>query len=518
MADAAWDLRPAAFHTAPPYEHTFGPQVAAICRQAGFAPDPEQRLLLDDLFAVDDETGLSAAFEQGVIATRQNLKTGFMKQAAIGWLFVTQEEVVTWSAHLFSTTEQAFSDFAGLLSSSPLLRKRLAIGPTNGIHGARGSEHIELRDGRELRFRSRTKSGGRGLTGDKIILDEALFLQAAHLGTLIPTLTAVPDPQILYGSSAGLANSVILREIRDRGRRGSPGLAYAEWCARHQKCLSEACEHYKPSHPLHQPGCALDDEGLWAEANPLLGRQRINGTGLTLAKMRKFREAEPPEEWMRERLGWWDEAGAAELFGAGNWELTLGRLDKTTFPTPPPIGAMAIGSSWDLRWSSIGAAAVAGTRTIAQPLRHGPGQDWIVDAAVELQNEHGAEFVIDDRGPAAVVIDQLEDAGVRLHRANTGDVLDAFAHLQNLVTTATLLRGEYPELEQAVASATTRNVGDRTTLGRRTSSADISSLETLMLAAWRVRRAAPKPPPPPPLPARTSKRRPVANEAQTMHF
>lgn len=462
-----------------------------MCEQVGFPPDPEQRLILDDLFAVGGD-GLSAAFETAVVATRQQLKTGLMKQAAIGWLFVTQEETVTWSAHLFPTTQDAFRDLTGLLTNSPMLRKRLATGPTNGIHGGRGSENIELRDGRRLLFRARTKTGGRGLTGDKMILDEAFALQPDHLGALIPTLTAVPDPQLLYGSSAGMGYSHILREIRNRGQAGSPGLAYAEWCARRKACASEKCEHWKPSHPLHDPGCALDDEDLWREASPLLGRQRSNGTGLTLVKMRKFREAEPPEEWMRERLGWWDEGGAAEIFGIGGWE---GRL--APYQPGLPVAALGVAVSLDLSHAAVVAAAINGEKVVVRPLKHGPGTDWVVASLKELQRQHRAPAVIDGRGPGAGLIPHLQAAGVAVNVATTAQVLDACAQVYTLVVDARLEHAGYSELDAAVEGAVKRDVQDRWAWGRRSSTADISPLEAATLAVWWAARPTVVPPPPP---------------------
>jgi hypothetical protein len=489
MADA-WRLKPPAFHTAPAYEHTFGPQVASICDQVGFAPDPEQRLALNDLFAVTED-GLSAAFEFAVVATRQNLKTGLMKQAAIGWMFVTREEFVTWSAHLFSTTQEAFRDMSALIDNAPILRKRMAAGPTAGVHGARGDQHLELRDGRRLAFRSRTKTAGRGLTGDKIILDEALFLAKEHTGALIPTLTAVPDPQILYGSSAGLASSEILRDIRDRGRAGSPGLAYLEWCSRKRQCAAEGCEHHKPSSPQHEPGCALDDEDLWREANPLLGRRRKNGTGLTLAKMRKFREAEDPGEWMRERLGWWDEQGAAEIFGPGRWPAC--KAD----PPAQVRGALALAVTHDLSRATIAAAVLADGRAVVKPLQHGAGTAWVVDRLVALQKQAPVPVVVDGRGPAASLLPRLRKAGVRVHAAKPAEVFDAFDVFFDHVTTGVLSHAGYGELDEAVNSAVVRDSGDRRTWARKGLASDISPLEAVTLADWwasRPKRSAPPPP------------------------
>ena len=493
MADP-WKLRPPTFHTAPTYEHTFGPQVAALCRQVGFAPDPEQKLILNDLFAVGED-GQAASFESVVIAPRQQLKTGLMKQAAIGWLFVTREEVVTWSSHLFSTTQESFRDLSGLMESDPLLRRRLAPGPTNGIHRGAVNQHIELADGRRLLFRSRTAVGGRGTTGDKLIIDEAFALAEDELGSIIPTLTAVADPQLLYGSSAGMASSHVLRELRNRGRTGSPGLAYSEWCATRRQCAADACEHLKPSHPRHQQGCALDDEGLWAEASPLLGRRRPNGTGLTLVKMRKFREAEPPTEWMRERLGWWEDAAAAALFGEGRWEAR-----RRPHPEGLKAAVLAVSASFNLARAAIVAAATAEGRTVIRVVGYGPGTDWTVQAIQDLYVAHGrVPVLVDSRGPAAQLIPLLRRAGIRVQQCDTGDVLEAAARFHTLVVDDWLSHEGTSELEEAVDSAVKRPVGNRWAYGRKSPDSDISALEAASLAAWwaaRPKTAAPPPPMP----------------------
>jgi hypothetical protein len=203
-----------AFRTGPEVFKTDGGDVAELCEMVGYAPDVEQRLLLDLAFAWTPE-GKSAAFEMAVVCPRQNLKTGFFKQCALGWLFLTDERLVVWSAHEFPTAQEAFRDISELIDGSDMLTRRV-----KRIYNGNGDERVELMSGARLLFKARTKTGGRGLSGDKVILDEAFALQPGHMGALLPTLTVRPDPQVFYGSSAGLSSSDVLRKVRDRGRRG----------------------------------------------------------------------------------------------------------------------------------------------------------------------------------------------------------------------------------------------------------------------------------------------------------
>src|SRR5258708_35183548 len=124
---------------------------------------------------------------------------------------------------------ELFKDFEQLVTGVAFLRRQ-----TKRIIRNHGEEGIETKTGARLSFKTRTKAGGRGLSARKVILDEAFALRAMHMGALLPTLSAQPDPQVLYGSAAGMFDSDVLQDLRDRGRAGEaadPKLAYMAWCA-----------------------------------------------------------------------------------------------------------------------------------------------------------------------------------------------------------------------------------------------------------------------------------------------
>ena len=459
------------FETAPDYYDTLGPEVADLAEMVGFAPDPEQRLALDHMFGVQ-KNGKAASFEAAVICCRQNMKTGLFKQAALGWLFITDQNLVVWSAHEFSTAQEAFRDMEILIEGSSYLSSRV-----KKISRAAGSEGIELTTGQRLKFKARTKTGGRGLTGDKIVLDEAFALTKDHMGALLPTLSVRPDPQVIYGSSAGLRDSIVLQKLRDRGRAGtSRRLSYMEWAALRLACASDKCSHEYGEFE----GCQLDKVENWQHGNPLLGRVRANGTGLTVEYVQGEREALDPGEFARERMGWWDDPTTSVLFGPKKWE----NGERAERPEDLAIGAFGIAVSMDLTSAAIVAAGANEDGTWLKPLQHGPKTGWIVERATALQATYGATFVIDGRGPGAVLIPHLESAGVRLHVATTGDVLDACATLETGVNDGTWLHTKAPELDDAVVGAVKRPVGDRWALGRKDATSDITTLEAGTLAGW----------------------------------
>jgi len=381
-----------------------------LCGHFGYPPVPEQQLLLDDTFGFDSN-GRSVAFEIAAICSRQNLKTVFLMQAAIGWLFVTDQRLVVWSAHDFGTAQETFRDMEQRVTGSDILRRRVK----NISHG-NGDEAIELLSGSRLMFKARTTGGGRGLTGDKVILDEAFALQPSHMGALLPTLSARPDPQVAYGSSAGLASSDVLRGLRDRGRAGtSPRLAYAEWCAPDGTCATISCRH-----ALGVEGCALDDPANWQQANPQMG-QRI-----TVDFIAAERQAMPPDVFARERLGWWDEPTGEMVVPAAAWDACLDESSRIVTPV-----SFALDVAPDRSWAAIacaglneqGIAHVEVTSSRAGTVvDHRPGTEWVVPRLVDLMARWpNATVTLADR----TVVPALLDARVVVEEIKGTDVAAA---------------------------------------------------------------------------------------------
>lgn len=456
-----------AFRFAPQYTQTLGPEVADLCSLAGFAPDPEQRLGLDLIFAMRPGN-MSAAFEVGVVCSRQNLKTGLFKQAALGWLFITEQRLVVWSAHEFRTSAEAFRDLAELIEGCTWLDRRV-----RNIYRGNGDEAIELTTGQRLIFKTRTKGGGRGLSGDKVVLDEAMFLQPQHMGALLPTLSARPDPQVLYGASAGLAESDVLRGVRDRGRAGAdPRLAYLEWC----DDLPGVCAVPNCGHGLDTPGCRLDDRARWARSNPALGRR------ITVEYIANERRALPPAEFARERLGWWDEQAGEVPVPMPAWRGRSGAAGRPEGPV-----AFAVACAWpDAESASIGVAGRLGGELVVQVVEHRRGYGWVTGRMVELTGGHQSCAVVGDpAGPAGPVVAEMEAAGLDVVRVTAREAAHAFGLIRTAVLgdEADLRHFGQPELDAAVEHAHRRPLADGWVWARK-GAVDISPLEAVTLAVW----------------------------------
>jgi hypothetical protein len=341
------------------------------------------------------------------------------------------------------------------------------------IYEGDGRQHILLKDGRRLVFRSRTRSGGRGLTGDDTILDEAFALRAMHMGALLPTMLTRPEAQIVYGSSAGMHDSDILFALRERGRAGSPRLAYFEWGDEHQGegCAVEDCDHAQS-----RVGCALDDRARWWATNPTLG-DRIAEESLA-----KLRRSLPPVEFARECLGWWDEpaTGVPEL-SAEAWS-ALSR-------DAAPAGELVLGV--DAAPGHRSASVVVTDGVDCELLERRPGVAWLASRLVELQDRNGpARVAFDPAGPIGSVVPDLEQAGLVLTPVEGKDSVRACGALVRLVNEAAIRHRGEPEFAAAVAGLRLRAVGDGKKFSRRDSTVDISPIVALTVALWVARGAA----------------------------
>lgn len=263
-----------------------GLRAVALARRAGLELDPWQGLVL--------EAGLRrrgpkwAAFEVALIVARQNGKGTVLEALELAALFLFPDvKLVLHSAHQFKTAAEAFLRIRALIEDRPEFDRKVAR-----VRTAAGAEAIELKNGKRLRFVARSSGSGRGFTSDLVILDEAYELDDQQMAALLPTLSARPDPQVWYASTAGGPLSVQLGRVRARALAGNArSLAFMEWSADESD----------------DPGDIL----TWAKANPGLGI-RIDPD-----YVERETSALAPDQFARERLS----IGDYPVDGAGEWDV-----------------------------------------------------------------------------------------------------------------------------------------------------------------------------------------------------
>lgn len=456
----------------PEHDASSGDEYADLAEMAGMTPDPAERIVLNALLA--ERSGRWAAFEAAIVCGRQNLKTHTLEITALGDVFLRDVSRVVWTAHRYKTAADSFADLAAVVENNDWLRKR-----THRVTTAAGDQSIKLlprHSGPRIDFLARSTGGGRGLDGDTVILDEALYLTPAMMGALLPVLSSKPDPQVRYGSSAGLLESEVLRAIRNRGRAGGdPTLAYVEWATdRDGSCVDRGC-----GHELDAVDCSLDDEGRWFAANPALGGR------ISLDYVRSERRALPATEFARERLGWWEDPpneGALNPIPYADWVACSSQVDVS--------GSLvfAVDVSPDRTWSAVVAAGTTPDDGLVavEVVDTRRGTTWVVDRVVELWERWSPEsIVVDPSGPAGSLVADLEQAGVQLVQMTARDMAQACGELYDAVVSGSMRHRGQPELDTAMRLAVAKPRGDGGWAWSRSSSTgDISPLVAATAAFW----------------------------------
>lgn len=419
--------------------------------------------------------GTWAAFETCVIEPRQNGKTDTGQVASLYDLFIRKVSRIVWSAHRYRTTADTFTWFSSVCENYDHLRKRV-----QHVHAGTGEQQIKLLPqygGGVLDFLARATGSGRGLDGDVVNLDEALYLSIATMGTLVPIMSAKWNPQLRSFSSAGVLSSEVLRGMRDRARAGAPRLAWAEWaCPRPgvdpdaPECADPECDHLNGAE-----GCLLDDLDFIGQGNPARGR-RI--TDDYLRDERRLFGVSPDmvTEHIRERFGWWEDPPTE-----GQVDDVLRGWDAATTAVPP-AGRLHLGVA--VSHDSRGAAIVAcggGTVTVVD-YRGSGGTTWLAPRLAELRKAHQIAGVARLPGPAAAV--DLGDDVTTLTGVDASAASVAFAQGIN---EGSLLHhrnasADRDPLDVAVQMAVRAYSGDGWRWSLRQSRGDISPLHAAVAA------------------------------------
>lgn len=424
-----------------------------------------------------------SAFEVGICVPRQNGKGGIIEARELAGLFLLGERLIIHTAHEALTSDNAFDRLWELIENTPELLRRVKGGKPSRAHG---NQAITLTNGQKIRFRTRTSGGARGLSGDLLILDEAMDISAAKVSAVIPLLSTRPNPQILYAGSAVdkqiHADGVVFARVRERGIEGGSRLAYFEWSARGE---IENVDRAFTADPQN-----------WAQANPALGI-RISS-----------------EYIEDERAAFGAPRGfAVERLGVGDWPRTDDSVDRVIAPAlwsdledDDSTSKDPICIAYDVNPDRRGSVALCGERPDGgihvELLRSENGTAWIVDFLAGLRRQHKVwAFLCDPRGPAGSLVPEVEevvgkrsDGESNLMQVNSYEHAQACGQFLDTVQEGGLSHPGSIALDDAVAGSSTRMLGDSWLWDRKNSSVDIAPLVAVTLAFWgnykRPKRAA----------------------------
>lgn len=445
----------------------------------GLVLDDWQAMVLSESLRIESKTATWRSFEVGVDLSRQNGKGGIIEGRQLPGLFLLREPLQVYSSHQFDTSLEAFRRLLELVEGSGELSRQ--VKRVARSHGEEGIElfakHGEL-SGPRIRFRTRTKGGGRGFSCDCLYLDEAMVISEAMHGALLPTLSARRNPQVWYlGSPVDQLvheHGVVFARVRERGRKGGdPALSWYEWSA-------------PAEHPDEiTPEMAADPE-VWRMANPALG------TRIRESLVANEQRSMDPRTFAVERLG------------VGDWPATtregatvVDLREWMALADPASVLADPVVLAFDVSPDRRAAIAAAGRSTdgfwhVEIPYSQA-GTRWLLERLPELKARHSpARIVCDGYGHAAALIAPLEELGVEVEPLTTSDLVRSCSRFVEFVEERELRHLGSPELIGAIRAAKTRPLGDAWAWSRKVSTGNISPLVagTLALSAAVEHRQA----------------------------
>ncbi len=402
-----------------------------------------------------------------VLIARQNGKTLLMQVIALWRLYVDGAGLVIGTAQNLDVAEEAWNGAVSMAEDVPdLLAEIEHVDRTNG------KKQIRLKTGPRYKVAAASRRGGRGLSGDTVMLDELREHQTWEAWNAVTNTTiARPYAQILGFSNAGDDASVVLKSLRDKAlaslNEPDTSLGIFEWSA--------------------PDDCDPDDPDMWALANPSLGWT------IGPEAIKSARETAPDAGFRTENLCQWVQDMGEPVIKAHVWA-------KVADPTSELVGPFVAVVDVN-RDRSKAAVAVCGARADGKPHvevvastgfldpdgREFAGIGWVAAFLAGL----GAEKVYADEWAVA----GLDLGGVVVEKVTASKVVQACAAFYDAATTDGLRHLDQGPLNMALAGARKRELEASWAWSRKDATVDLTPLVAVTLALWAwLSREAPSVP------------------------
>ncbi|MGZ6836765.1 MAG: hypothetical protein ACXVGE_12995 [Blastococcus sp.] len=399
-----------------------------------------------------------------LLVARQNGKSTFLQVLALFFMYVRGVSLVIGTAQNLDIAEEVWQGAVDIAQEVPELAAEI-----ERVSMVNGKKALELRQGERYKVQAASRRGGRGLSGDLVLLDELREHQNWEAwGAVTKTTLARVLAQIWAASNAGDGASVVLHSLRSNALKVIDG---------------EQGEDYDDSLGLFEwsapDGCDLADPRAIAAANPSLGHT------ITLRAILSALATDPETVYRTECLCQWVDRLVPAVIDAQVWAnlaAEVPRGDSVTFSleVARARGSAVIGCSWPTP-----------TGTHVEVAETDAGTGWVVDWLTRNSAAFNGHTVILDGGTeAASFIPALEAAGLAVVKLTGPQRAEACGLLFDAAQQGSLTHDGDLALADAVGAATWKDVGDGArAFSRRSSKGDISRLYAVTLAHYGLKTA-----------------------------
>lgn len=404
----------------------------------------------------------------GISAPRQNGKSQLIVARALAGVLLFDEKTIIISAHETDTAREVWKRLVDIIEDNPALERRVT-----GRMDAINREFLSFGTGmgkQTIKLKARRQNGTRGFSADCLLLDEGQILGKRAWGSIVPTMSARPNPQLwLFGTPPTPEDDAFAFErVRQSSKAGKPRHTWLEWSA--------------------APDDDIDDPATWAKANPAFGVR------ISYEACADDRANMDDDQFALERLGMWSSIGANRVIPAQSW---TDAGDETSVAVERFALGVEVGA--DMSWASISLAGQRedGAWHIELEDRK-DGAAWVVPhvAALLAVNPQIRAVAADAGSPTAALFEDFTKAKVKVTAPKVTELGAACARMLEGIVTRSVVHTRQPQMSTAASVAGKRALGDTGmwVWSRKSATSDITPIQSATLALWGAQNTKVKKP------------------------
>ena len=343
---------------------------------------------------------------------RQNGKTMLMLILALWHIYALDSPMVIATAQDLANADRAWAEAVEWAQSDEELEE--LIEKVNLGH----PKYLKLVTGCQYRVASASRKGGRGFSGDLILLDELREHQSWDSWSAVTnTMNARPRAQAWAFSNAGDALSTVLRYLRAQAHRdlGWPdGDADAELLEGLDEDMQEYLAEAGDDGVLGwfewsaDPDAKRTDRTAWAQANPSMNHVDIVENCVTERAIAAALRTNPPSQFEIEVLCRWVSMAEAGPFPEGSWRETL---DNDSRPAEDAQRFVSLAMSWNRSKCYIARAAKdADGNVVAGIAADRTGSDWVIPWLIANRDSYSGIVIQANGAPETSLIEDINHA------------------------------------------------------------------------------------------------------------
>lgn len=444
-----------------PYKKSRGSEAVKIYNSTGRKAMEWQEKQIEYILSENSE-GLWVHTKYGLAVPRRNGKNEVVVMREL--YGIVKGERICHTAHRTTTSHSAFLRIYDLLKKAGYeehSRKKKEMEKNTFFASKQyGLEHIELTDGGQIDFRTRTNNGGLGEGFDLLIIDEAQEYTEKQESSLLYTVSDSRNPQTIFCGTppTAISSGNVFPNLRDQILSGKGvDSGWAEWSVENKVDDIENVEWWYETNP--SLGTILTERNVRGEIRGDIIDFNIQRLGLWLRYSQKSEISEA--EWM-------------EL------QTEVPELEKERY-----IG-IKYGKDGANVSMSIASRTIDGKVFVevidCASVR--AGNVWMLDF---FHNPNLKGVVVDGASGQQLLSKQMEDAGFKKPiLPKVAEIIAANAAFEQGLYSKNICHTGQESLKQAVSNCEKRLIGSNGGFGYKSinDQIDISIMDSMILAYW----------------------------------